>query len=116
MTRQDRESSLMLDGQRPGRIQAPKPNHRLSPLRVEYPTEGEVIAQPSYTLQIAATPGTQGVEVSIDRGEWVPCREALGLWWHDWSDYSSGEHVVAARTISENGASVLSGTRHFSAE
>ena len=83
---------------------------------VEYPREGDVIARPSYTLQIVATPGAHGVEVSIDKGDWLPCREGLGLWWHDWSDFDKGDHELVARTHMADGLTTNSAPRRFSAD
>ena len=82
-------------------------------VRVEFPGEGEAIARPSYTFQIAATPGVNGVEVSIDHGDWMPCREALGLWWYDWSGFGMGEHELTARSRMGNGLSTSSAPRLF---
>ena len=84
-------------------------------VRVECPSEGDVIARPSYTLRIAATPGAAGVEVAIDRGDWMPCREALGLWWYDWNGFENGAHEVVARTRMGDGLSINSAPRRFSA-
>lgn len=73
-------------------------------VRVEYPRQGEVVAQPSYTLRISVAPGqADAVEVSIDQGAWLPCREGLGLWWYDWSGYAQGEHELTARTHTVGG-------------
>lgn len=85
-------------------------------VRVECPSEGAVIAGPSYTLQVAAMPGAHGVEVSIDQGDWMACREALGLWWYDWSGFDLGDHEVAARTQMGAGLSNVSAPRRFSVE
>ena len=84
-------------------------------VRVEYPGEGEAIARKSYTFHIAASPGTVGVEISIDGGGWIPCREALGLWWCDWSAFEKGDHELAARARRSDGISIDSAPRRFSA-
>lgn len=83
---------------------------------VEFPVEGEVISTPSYTIHVSVAPGTGGVEVSIDKGEWLPCREALGLWWYDWSGFDDGEHELSARTHMGEGIAVNSAPRLFSTE
>lgn len=82
-------------------------------VRVECPREGEVVAQPAYAFHIAATPGILGVEVSIDQGRWVICREALGLWWYDWSGFDKGDHEVVARARISDGISTNSSPRRF---
>ena len=80
---------------------------------VEYPREGEIIMHPTYAFQIGALPAARGVEVSIDNGDWRPCRESFGLWWYDWTDYAKGEHTLAARSRLEDGISAASTLRHF---
>ena len=84
--------------------------------RVEYPSEGEVIARKSYAFHIAASPGAVGVEVSINEGGWLSCREALGLWWYDWSASEKGEHRLVARTRMGDGMTADSAPRRFSVE
>ena len=85
-------------------------------VRVECPGEGDVIARPFYTFKIAAMPGADRVEVSIDQGGWLPCREALGFWWHDWSGFDKGEHKLAARSRMGDGLSTNSASRRFSVD
>lgn len=82
-------------------------------VRVEYPQEGEVLASPCYTFRIGTSPQANNVEVSIDQGDWKPCRESLGLWWHDWADYSKGEHVLSARSLIGESVWSLSTPRRF---
>lgn len=83
-------------------------------VRVEYPGEGEVIAPPSYTFHIAASPGAIGVEVSIDEGDWKSCREAFGVWWCDWSAFEKGDYEVVARARMRDGTTSDSAPRRFS--
>ena len=64
-------------------------------------------------FHIAANPGTLGVEVSIDQGDWMSCREALGIWWYDWSGYAKGKHEVVARALITDGISASSSPRLF---
>ncbi|MBI5203271.1 MAG: hypothetical protein HY925_16895 [Elusimicrobia bacterium] len=84
-------------------------------VRVDFPAEGEVAAPGGYTLRISAAPETEDVEVSLDGGDWVCCREALGYWWFDWTDYKPGEHTLVALSRLGNVAS-LSTTRRFKVE
>lgn len=69
---------------------------------IDYPLEGELVFSPHYTARVKA-PSARAVEVSFDAGPWQPCRFADGHWWHDWSGYSSGSHVVSARVEREEG-------------
>ena len=54
---------------------------------------------------MSAIPETASVELSIDGGQWLACRESMGLWWHDWEAYGPGEHKAVAR-IHEGGADI----------
>jgi glutamine synthetase len=70
---------------------------------VDYPSEGELVFSPHYTVRVKAS-SAHAVEVSFDAGSWQPCRFADGHWWHDWSGYASGAHVVCARVAREDGS------------
>jgi hypothetical protein len=79
---------------------------------VDYPRDGERVASREYTLRIAtALPGV--VEVSIDDGEWLPCRSAAGFWWRDWSGYGEGLHRVLARVTRHKHLRHYSESRKF---
>ena len=82
-------------------------------LEIDYPSNGETVASPTYTFRVSATEPLVEAEVSIDRGPWRPCRHACGLWWYDWSGYARGAHHVAARGIARSGQSVDSTLRRF---
>lgn len=84
-------------------------------VQVQCPAAGEEISGEAYSFHIAAAPGTLGVEISIDEGEWRPCREALGLWWYDWTGFEKGGHQVAARAFVGEGIMASSSPRLFSA-
>ncbi len=113
-TTDDREASL-------------KPRHRNSKsqdgadalkserqeVRIAYPKEGEIISGPRYAFQIGTIPQAISVEISIDGGEWKPCRESLGLWWHDWENFNGGAHEAQARIHKDGPAIVFSEVRRF---
>ena len=80
-----------------------KTRGELSRLSLDYPKQGERIESPFYTLRVTAPQGVRIVEVSIDDGEWQPCREAVGYYWFDWSGYRDGEHEVIARIATPAG-------------
>lgn len=69
---------------------------------IEYPKEKEIIVHPSYTIKIG-TNKNNNVEISIDSGDWQPCRFAEGFWWYDWSNYSDGKHRIVARIFDDTG-------------
>lgn len=80
-----------------------KKTHKKAAVKVEFPQENEVVARPSYTVRIAAPLELERVEMSVNGAEWVPCREAMGLWWYDWSNFEPGLHRLVARVVDENG-------------
>lgn len=84
-------------------------------VQVEYPEEGEVLTHADYTIRVGTVPEAIHVEVSIDDGDWQPCRESLGLWWYDWTGVPPGEHKAAARIHKDGGEIVVSAPRRFSA-
>lgn len=80
---------------------------------VEYPQQDEAITSPQYTFRIGAPAGAAGVEVSIDQGPWLACRNVAGFWWYDWSGYDDGEHEISARTRGKSGQWRLSTPHEF---
>jgi len=70
---------------------------------MDYPQEGETITSRDYTLRISAAPQAKLVEACIDQGPWLPCREAAGFWWYDWSGFAAGRHQLRARMTDQDG-------------
>lgn len=66
-------------------------------LAVDFPRQGETVTSPHYAVRLSAPEDAAQVEISVDQGDWIPCRKAAGYWWHDWSGYGEGEHEVVAR-------------------
>src|SRR5579872_348837 len=58
---------------------------------VDYPKQNDRISSLCYTVRLSAPQGAQKAEICIDQDDWLPCREAIGYWWYDWSGYSDGE-------------------------
>lgn len=72
-------------------------------VHVKYPRAGETVKRPSYAVQVEAPPEPVRVELRINDADWLPCREALGLWWFDWSGFEPGEHILVARVMTQDG-------------
>ena len=72
-------------------------------ISVIHPGKHETVSHPSYTFQVAVDEPAASVAILIDDGDWQPCREALGLWWYDWSGYHASEHKVVARLCRPDG-------------
>ena len=68
-----------------------------------YPQAAETVVSRQYTLRFSAPEGAPAVEVSIDGGEWRPCRFAVGHWWYDWENYTEGSHQLRARASTDGG-------------
>ena len=99
------------------RIAAPNETRTatLTPVAVDYPKSGERVVSREYTIRISAG-APENVEVSVDDEAWLPCRQAAGFWWHDWSDYRAGPHTVLARVSHHKGRRLLSARRDFVVE
>jgi hypothetical protein len=82
-------------------------------LEIDYPMEGDRIPAGGYTFRVGAPQPLAVAEVSIDRGPWLPCRQACGFWWYDWSGYGSGEHMINARATAQDGHALNSTPRRF---
>ncbi len=82
-------------------------------ISITHPGKKETVSHPSYTLQVAVAEPAASVEILIDEGGWQPCREALGLWWYDWSGYHASEHKAVARLHRPDGTIALSELRIF---
>ncbi len=80
---------------------------------IEYPHNDETIVSSQYTLRVAAPVGVDGVDVSIDQGPWLACRNEVGYWWYDWSGYGDGEHEVIARVRGKGGRWRMSDPHEF---
>lgn len=82
--------------------------------RIDYPRPDERIDLAGYAFRIDA-PGGARVEVSIDGGDWRPCRAASGYWWFDWDGYRAGEHEIRARAAFGGAQPHECPTRRFTA-
>lgn len=69
---------------------------------IDYPTEGELVSGLAYVMRLGAS--SDGfVELSINGGDWTPCRHAAGYWWFDWGYYVPGPHKITARIVDAAG-------------
>jgi hypothetical protein len=80
----------------------PKTHHKTA-VHVKYPRAGEKVSCPSYAVQIEALPDPVRVELRINDSDWIPCREALGLYWYDWAGFEPGNHRLVARVMTQDG-------------
>lgn len=89
-------------GRKPEASRHAKPR-RKGAVQVKYPRAGETVFRPSYSVQIETSPDPVRVELRINDADWRPCREALGLWWFDWSGFEPGAHRLVARVMTQDG-------------
>lgn len=82
-------------------------------ITLDYPQENENVASLEYVFRITAQDAMRSVSVSIDAGAWQPCREAVGHWWYDWSDYKEGGHQVRVEARTQSGKKISFGPRAF---
>lgn len=80
---------------------------------LDFPQQDEGVNLGGYTFRIGSVPQAEKVEISIDRGPWLACRQAEGFWWYDWSEYASGVHRVTARAMGADGTAGVSPQRRF---
>lgn len=75
---------------------APAPKAAKAPaVLLDYPQAGETVRPGHYAVRVAAKPEL-AVEVAVDGGDWLPCREAVGYYWFDWAP-TPGSHTLVAR-------------------
>lgn len=67
-----------------------------APLAIDFPRPEEPVSAGDYTIRIAAE-GASKVEVSINGGQWQPCRASVGFFWYDWRPAEPGEYKIVAR-------------------
>src|ERR1019366_449379 len=63
---------------------------------IDYPVQNETLTGPHYNVRLGVG-GANLVEISIDKGPWLPCRLTSGYWWYDWSQIALGKHTLVAR-------------------
>ncbi|MEK7390011.1 MAG: hypothetical protein AAB036_09960 [Elusimicrobiota bacterium] len=80
---------------------------------IDFPREGETISSAEYTFRINAPEAAQRVEIAVDQGEWLTCRQSTGYWWCDWSGYDNGPHEIVSRLITADGKTTLSQPTEF---
>jgi len=81
---------------------------------VDYPLQGETITSRQYTYRIAAPETAESVDISINQGPWLACRNAAGYWWYDWAGYCNGKYEVIARIPGKNGRWTMTLPNEFS--
>ena len=75
---------------------------------IEFPQENETIFSRAYTMRIAVPVAVKALDISIDQGPWLACREDVGFWWYDWTGYAVGKHEIIARIRAHNGRWLMS--------
>jgi len=68
---------------------------------VDYPRENEAVRPGHYAIRLTAA-GASSVQVRLDGGDWLPCREDVGHSWFDWAP-RPGAALIEARARSGKG-------------
>jgi hypothetical protein len=63
---------------------------------IDFPQQNERLFVPEYVIRLGAG-GADAVELSLDKGDWLPCRLTSGYWWFDWANIAPGKHTLVAR-------------------
>jgi len=69
---------------------------------IDHPVQKEKLFGPTYVIRLGVG-GAEAVELSIDKGAWLPCRLTSGYWWFDWSAIAPGKHQLVARMKATDG-------------
>jgi len=77
-------------------------------LSIDYPKADEIIWGGHYAVRINA-PHSEKVEVSLDNGKWVACRNEAGHWWLDIHGLTEGDHTLVARIVNKRITTVVRG-------
>jgi len=78
---------------------------------IDFPKNNEEISSGvGYTVRISATE-CESVEISINEGEWMQCRNACGYWWFDWDEIEPGKYKMYARMRKSDGETIISKRR-----
>lgn len=80
-------------------------------LWIDYPRETEVLSGDEYVIRCGVG-GAEHVELSINQGDWLPCRFASGYWWYDWSGIPQGDHTLVLRMRTGDGRWYRTPVRH----
>jgi hypothetical protein len=77
--------------------------HHKAAVHVKYPRAGETVKRPNYSVQVQTETEPARVELRVNDSDWLPCREALGLYWYDWAGFEPGVHRLVARVLTPDG-------------
>ncbi|MFA5976243.1 MAG: hypothetical protein WC859_08800 [Elusimicrobiota bacterium] len=69
---------------------------------IDHPQQKEMLSGPTYVIRLGVG-GAETVELSIDKGNWLPCRLTSGYWWFDWHAITPGKHTLVARMRTPEG-------------
>jgi len=91
----------------------PNPSEQPVPpyIWIDHPSQDERLLGPIYNVRMGIG-GAQATEISIDGGEWLPCRLTSGYWWYDWSAIKPGKHTLVARMRTPDGRWYRTPVRH----
>jgi hypothetical protein len=83
-------------------VNAEKVKNAAAYVVIDHPTEGELVSGLAYVVRIGASARGR-VEVSVNNGNWSPCRHSAGYWWFDWGYYKRGPQSITARLVDNKG-------------
>ena len=79
---------------------------------IDHPGEGEKVLTGHYAVRIGVD-RSNCAELSINGGDWVPCRKSVGYFWYDWWPNKSGSYRLVVRAKLQDGSTIKSPVRTF---
>ena len=80
-------------------------------INIDFPTNNEEIPiGTGYTIRISASQ-CETVQISVNDGDWMECRNASGYWWFDWDEIEPGRYKIYARMKKTDGTEAVSKRR-----
>ncbi len=77
---------------------------------IDHPKNLENITSRHYSVRVSAS-AANSLDISIDDAPWQACRNSVGYWWFDWTDFTAGTHQLVARMQTTNGEYLISKRR-----
>jgi hypothetical protein len=102
------QTDFRKDQQRPARAK--------ESFTIDYPQEGETVNGRHYSLRVSAPQDAETVELCINQGSWLPCRQASGYWWFDFINIEPEPCQTRARLRTRGGKEKLTMLRRFQAQ
>jgi hypothetical protein len=82
----------------------------LNRITIDHPKESETVGGFHYSVRLTAS-ACERIELSLDEGPWLHCRNCAGHWWFDLHQLKPGKHAIHVRA--HNAGAIFGGNRTF---